>query len=111
MLLYAARAAGIQPIGFIASIANLGDTEEFKQVLNRSRALGFRGAVVVHPKFVDAINECFTPTAKQIAHAKEIVDAFEAADREGIAAIKLGELMVDKPVYKRALQTLAQARN
>jgi citrate lyase subunit beta/citryl-CoA lyase len=111
MLLYAARAAGIQPIGFIASIANLGDTEEFKQVLNRSRALGFRGAVVVHPKFVDAINECFTPTAKQVAQAKEIVDAFEAADREGIAAIKLGELMVDKPVYKRALQILAEARS
>ncbi|NDF46045.1 MAG: CoA ester lyase, partial [Betaproteobacteria bacterium] len=57
------------------------------------------------------INECFTPTAKQVAHAKEIVDAFEAADREGIAAIKLGELMVDKPVYKRALQTLAEARS
>lgn len=108
MLLYAARAAGIQPIGFVASIAKLGDAEEFRQILNRSRSLGFRGAVVVHPKFVKVINECFTPTADQIANAKEIVDAFEEADRRGIAAIKLGDLMIDKPVYRRALQTLAE---
>ena len=111
MLLYAARAADIQPIGFIASIANLGDINEFRQVLNRSRSLGFRGAAVVHPKFVNAINECYTPTANQVAEAKEIVDAFEAADRDGIAVIKLGELMIDKPVYRRALQTLAESRS
>lgn len=109
MVLHAARAAGIQPIGFIASIANLGTVEEFRPVLERARGLGFRGAVVVHPKFVDAVNECYTATAEQLADARHIVTAFEAADREGRGAIRVGDLMVDKPVYRRALELLRNA--
>jgi len=109
MVLHAARAAGIQPIGFIASIANLGTVDEFRPVLERARGLGFRGAVVVHPKFVDAVNECYTATAEQLADARHIVTAFEAADREGRGAIRVGDLMVDKPVYRRALELLRNA--
>ena len=61
MVLYAARAARIQPIGFIGSIADLGSEEDFRVKLQRARALGFRGVVVVHPKFLDAANACYTP--------------------------------------------------
>ncbi len=109
MVLHAARAAGIQPIGFVASIAALGDVEAFRRVLDRARALGFRGAVIVHPKFIDAVNACYTPSAEQVAQALAIVDAFQAADRQGLGAVRVGELMVDKPVYKRALHLLAEA--
>lgn len=109
MVLHAARAAGIQPIGFVASIAGLGNVDEFRRTLDRARALGFRGAVVVHPKFVDAVNDCYTPSDAQLAGARAIVDAFEAADAQGLGAVRVGELMVDKPVYRRALQRLAEA--
>lgn len=109
MVLHAARAAGIQPIGFVASIAGLGDVSDFRRVLERARTLGFRGAVIVHPKFIDAVNECYTPTATQLAEARAVVDAFEAADRQGLGAARVGELMVDKPVYRRALTLLTQA--
>lgn len=110
MLLYAARAAGVQPVGFVGSIADLGSPEAFQGVVERARALGFRGAVVVHPKFLDVVNACYTPTEAQIVEARKIVDAFEAADREGVGAIKLDGVMVDKPVYQRALRLLAEAR-
>jgi citrate lyase subunit beta/citryl-CoA lyase len=110
MVLHAARAAGIQPIGFVASIAALGDVDAFRRVLERARALGFRGAVVVHPKFIDAVNACYTPSPEQLAQAQAVVAAFEAADRQGLGAVRVGELMVDKPVYRRALQLLAEAR-
>lgn len=109
MVLHAARAAGVQPIGFVASIAALGDVESFRRVLDRARSLGFRGAVIVHPKFIDAVNDCYTPSAAQLAQAQAIVEAFEAADRQGLGAVRVGELMVDKPVYRRALQLLAEA--
>jgi citrate lyase subunit beta / citryl-CoA lyase len=82
----------------------------FRRVLERARSLGFRGAVVVHPKFIDAVNDCYTPSAAQVADAQAIVDAFEAADRQGLGAVRVGDLMVDKPVYRRALQLLADAR-
>lgn len=109
MVLHAARAAGIQPIGFVESIANLGTVEEFRLVLDRARRLGFRGAVVVHPKFVDAVNACYTATPEQLAEARRIVDAFEAADRGDRGAVRVGELMVDKPVYQRAVDLLRSA--
>lgn len=109
-VLNAARAAGIQPIGLVDSIANLGDLDAFAGVLSRARALGFRGAVVVHPKFLDAINACYTPTPEQIGQARDIVQCFEAAFRQGLGAVKVGDLMVDKPVYERALECLKEAR-
>ena len=65
--------------------------------------------MVVHPKFIDAVNGCYTPTPEQVAAARRIVDAFQAADRQGLGALRVGDLMVDKPVYRRALQLLAEA--
>lgn len=110
MVLHAARAAKIQPIGFIASIADLGTPESFQTVIERARALGFRGAVIVHPKFIDVVNACFTPTTDQIAQAKQIVAAFETADAQGLGAIRVNDLMIDKPVYRRALELLGESR-
>ena len=108
MVLHAARAAKIQPIGFIASIANLGDPKDFKGVIERARELGFRGAVIVHPKFIDVVNDCFTHSDEQIMQAKKIIEAFETADREGLGAIRVDDLMIDKPVYQRAIALLAE---
>lgn len=111
MVLHAARAAGIQPIGFVASIASLGTVEEFRVVLERARGLGFRGAVVVHPKFVEAVNDCYTATPQQLEEARQVVAAFDAADRQGQGAIRIGDLMVDKPVYRRARDLIRDATN
>lgn len=109
MVLHAARAARIQPIGFVASIADLGSPEAFREVLERAGSLGFFGAVIVHPKFLDAIHEVYTPTAAKLDEARRIVSAFEEADAQGVGAIRVDGLMVDKPVYRRALNLLAQA--
>lgn len=109
MVLHAARAAGIAPIGFVASIADLGEVSEFTKVLEQARSLGFRGAVVVHPKFLDAINDCYTATPEQISRARELVAAFEAAMAQGQGAIKHQGQMIDKPVYQRALRLLREA--
>jgi citrate lyase subunit beta/citryl-CoA lyase len=108
-VLHAARAAGIQPIGFIASIADLGDVEQFARVLEQARGLGFRGAVVVHPKFLEAVNACYTPSAEQVAQAREVVAGFEAALAQGQGAVKVQGRMIDKPVYLRSLALLKEA--
>lgn len=109
MVMQAARAARIQAIGFVGSIADLGEVEQFTQKLEQARSLGFRGAVVVHPKFLDAVNTCYTPTLEALAAAREIVAAFEAGDAAGIGAMKVNGKMIDKPVYRRALDLLAEA--
>lgn len=109
MLLHACRAAGIQPIGFVASIAELGEVAQFVRVLEHARTLGFRGAVVVHPKFLEAVNACYTPTPEQVAQARALVVAFEAAQALGQGAIRHEGRMIDKPVYLRALRLLSEA--
>ena len=109
MVLYACRAAGIQAIGFIGSIADLGEVEAFSTKLVQARALGFRGAVIVHPKFLEAINDCFTPSVEQLDEARRVVEGFEAAYAEGSGAVKVDGKMIDKPVYKRAQALLAMA--
>ncbi|OZI74856.1 HpcH/HpaI aldolase/citrate lyase family protein [Bordetella genomosp. 12] len=109
MVLNAARAAGIQPMGFIGSIAQLGSPEEFAVTLERAKSLGFRGAVIVHPKFIDVANCCYSASDAQLADARQLVAAFETAMAQGQGAIKLGDIMVDKPVYERALRQLAEA--
>lgn len=95
-------------MGFVASIADLGTPESFQPVLERARALGFRGAVVVHPKFIELVNACYTPTPDDLNQAQQIVSAFETADAQGLGAIRVGDLMVDKPVYRRALNLLQE---
>ena len=103
MVLFACRAAKIQPIGFVGSIAELGAPEVFKARVEQARSLGFRGAVVVHPKYLEIINDCYTPNAAQIEQALRVIQAFEAADTNGVGAIQLDGQMIDKPVYQRAL--------
>lgn len=107
-VLHAARAAGIQPIGFIGSIAAIGDVDVFRAQLQRAHALGFRGAIVVHPKFLETINVCFRATETQLADARQLVAAFETAFAQGIGAMKLGDKMVDKPIYLHALNLLKE---
>lgn len=109
MVLYAARAAGVQPIGFIGSIAELGEPEDFRLKLEQSRKLGFRGAVVVHPKFLDVVNACNTATPEQVAQARKIVDMFEIGSKQGLGAVRVEGVMIDKPVYQRALDLLSEA--
>ncbi len=104
MVLFACRAAKIQPIGFVGSIAELGAPEVFKARVEQARSLGFRGAVVVHPKYLEIINDCYTPNAAQIEQALRVIQAFDAADANGIGAIQLDGQMIDKPVYQRALE-------
>ncbi|MDE2580048.1 MAG: CoA ester lyase, partial [Rhodospirillales bacterium] len=46
---FAARAAGILPLGFVGSIADFRDQEAFRGIVRRSRRLGFVGASCIHP--------------------------------------------------------------
>jgi len=71
--------------------------------------MGFEGMGCIHPAQIAVIHECFNPGEKEIAKAKKIVMAFEAAEKAGIGVIALGSKMIDAPVVKRALRTILLA--
>ncbi|MET9490744.1 CoA ester lyase [Nocardia sp. NPDC006630] len=99
-------AAGIDPpVGPAETdFRDLDALRESTKVLAR---MGFRGRSCIHPAQVPIVNEVFTPTAAELARARDLVDRFEAANG-GIVFDPEGR-MVDLAVIRRARRQLADA--
>ena len=108
-VLYAARAAGLVPLGFVGSIGAFGDPAVFRTTVAQARRLGFRGAMAVHPAQVAILNEGFAPSAEEVAWARRVVAGDAAAKASGRGAFRLDGRMVDAPVVRRAEELLALA--
>jgi len=105
-MIYAARAAGIMPLGYIASVASFGDIEAFRRMVQRSRQFGFMGATCIHPAQVTIINELYSPSAAEVAHAKRVIEENAKAKAAGRASFAIDGKMVDVPVVVRAERLL-----
>lgn len=83
------------------------DLDGLAKEATQARRLGFRGKSLIHPSHLDIVNATFRPTADEVAQATRIVEAYEAAEREGSGATTLDGRMIDRPVVERARRTLA----
>lgn len=104
LCLLGAATAGVPAIETIQS--DFRDLDKLKQRAEMVRRQGYRGMLAIHPAQVDVINEAFTPSAEEIATAREIVALFEANPGAGTIGHEGG--MLDRPHLSRALQLLAQ---
>src|SRR5205823_2925549 len=68
----------------------------------RGRLLGFVGKTLIHPKQIQTINECFTPSAAELEEARRIVEAFERAKADGKGAVAFDGKLLDPPIVDRA---------
>ena len=109
MVLHAARAAGVMPLGLTGTLAGFGDVEAFAAMARRSRALGFEGASCINPVQVAPLNAAFSPSEAEIAHAKRVIQIDRQAAAEGRGAVALDGRMIDVPVVRRAERLLARA--
>ena len=107
-MLFAARAAGVMPLGFVGSIADFRDQEAFRAIVRRSARLGFVGASCIHPLQVPVLNECFSPDAAEVERAHRMVMAYDAALAAGQGAVQFEGAMIDVPVVDRARTLLAR---
>jgi len=105
-MVFAARAAGIMPLGFIASVAGFGDWEAFARMVRRSRQFGFMGAGCIHPGQVPIVNEQYSPSGEEVAYAKRIVEENAKHEAAGRASWSLDGKMIDVPVVVRAQRLL-----
>jgi citrate lyase subunit beta/citryl-CoA lyase len=108
-MLFAARAAGILPMGFVGSIADFRDQEAFRAIIRRSKRLGFMGASAIHPLQVPVLNEEFGVTDAEVDRAQRMVAAYDAAFAQGLGAVQFEGAMIDVPVVQRAKNVLARA--
>lgn len=105
-VVFAARAAGVMPLGFIDTIAKFGDWDAFRAMVQRSRKFGFMGASCIHPGQVKIVNEEYRPWPDEVAYAQRVIDENEKAEAEGRGSFAIDGKMIDVPVVSRAQATL-----
>lgn len=103
MCLYGAAAAKLPAIETV--YVDFRNSEGLRRDTQDARRDGFTGRLAIHPAQVPIINEVFTPTADEIAEAKEIIAAFAA--QPGAGAVGIDGKMYDRPHLVRAQALLA----
>lgn len=102
MAVAACRRAGIVPIGFVGSVADFADQDQFRQTVQRAARLGFEGAFCIHPSQIEAANTAFSPDPRAVERARALLDTFEQARAAHQATCTFEGRMVDAPVVAQA---------
>jgi citrate lyase subunit beta/citryl-CoA lyase len=102
LCLAAAASAGVPAIDTLHG--DFRDSAGLATTSRASRRRGFRGRLAIHPDQVAIINEAYSPSAAELAHARRIVDAFAA--RPDAGTLSLDGVMLDKPHLTQARRTL-----
>ena len=98
LCLLGASVAGVTPVETIQG--DFRDLEALRTRAEQVRRDGYRGMLAIHPAQVDVINAAFSPSAEEVAAAREIVDLFAANPGAGTIGYKGG--MLDRPYLARA---------
>ena len=104
LCLLGAVKAGVAPIETVQP--EFRDLDKLAKRARDVRAQGFRGMLAIHPAQVAPINEAFTPSEEELAHARAVVQAFE--DSPGAGVVALDGAMLDRPHLALAQRLLAE---
>ena len=99
------RAAGAYPLDGVFS--DLANEAGLLQDSILSARLGFLGRTPIHPKQIQPIRQAYAVPKEQVAYYQRVVEAFEAAEKQGVGAIQLEGKLVDYAMYARAQRVLA----
>jgi len=103
----AARAAGVSAID--TPYNNFKDEQGLIREAKLARSLGFDGKFLIHPSQIEPVNRIFRPTDEELARARSIVAAFEAAEAKGLGATSMDGKMIDTPIANQARRLLSLA--
>jgi citrate lyase subunit beta/citryl-CoA lyase len=104
---FAARAAGIQPIASVFS--DIEDEDGLAVYVQRERGLGFDGIGCIHPRQIPVVHREMSPSEAETERAVRIVRAAREAEARGLGAVAVGSKMVDPPVVQQAFRTVELA--
>ncbi|WP_234701467.1 HpcH/HpaI aldolase/citrate lyase family protein [Streptomyces malaysiensis] len=99
-----ASAAAGRPGPVDGVTTDIRDPSKARTDSRRARRLGLTAKLCVHPLQVPAVNDVMTPTATEIAWAREVVD------RDSGGVLVMDGQMIDTPVVTRASRILDQSR-
>jgi citrate lyase subunit beta/citryl-CoA lyase len=104
----ACRATGKIPIGGLWQ--QIRDLDGLRDYARRDRELGMAGQVVLHPSQIGVVHEVFGLSQQDIAYYRGLLEAFDAAVREGRASTMYGDEHIDLAHANMARKALADAQ-
>ena len=107
-LSHASRLGDLEP-PIDTVVLQIKDNERFLQSARQGKQFGFGGKLCIHPDQIPLTHEVFTPSEAEIAHARAVVAAFEAAEAAGSASIQLDGYFIDYPIVYKSQRILALA--
>lgn len=102
LCLMAAKAAGTEPVETL--YADFRDNDGLLASCAAAAREGFTGRIAIHPDQVPGINQSFSPSPADVAHARRVLDAFAAQPDAG--TVGLDGQMLDRPHLKQAQRVL-----
>jgi citrate lyase beta subunit len=105
----AARANGFACLD--GPYSDYGDAAGFERACRIARTMGFDGKQCIHPAQLAIANAVFSPTKDEVAHARRVVDAYDAAAANGRGAVSLDGKMIDEASVRMARMVLDQTRS
>lgn len=103
-----AAAFGLQAIDMVC--IDFQNIERIQKESLQGAQMGFTGKQTIHPNQIVPVQDAFTPTDEAIAHARHLLNAFQAHQEAGRGAFAFEGKMIDAPVIKAAERVLDRAR-
>ncbi|MFJ7998328.1 CoA transferase [Streptomyces sp. NPDC096310] len=102
-----ARAAGVpHPVSGVWT--RITDLSGLRAFAGQNRSLGYEGMLASHTSHVPVINEVFSPGFAELARCARLIEAVEAAQRNGTGAVTFEGEMVDEAMAASARLALAR---
>jgi len=99
-----ARANGLRAID--GPYSDYADVAGFERASRIARTMGFDGKQCIHPGQLATANSVFTPTDAEVAHARRVIEAYDAGAAAGRGAVSLDGKMVDEANVRMARMML-----
>ena len=103
----AARLGGVPLLDQV--VTDFRDDDRFITECAQARAIGYSGKLCIHPGQVALANAAFIPSADEVDRARRLLEVYERATSEGLAAIDFEGQMVDEPLAVQARRIIATA--
>jgi citrate lyase subunit beta / citryl-CoA lyase len=107
LVLLAARANGIAALDGVH--LDLSDDAGFAAACAQGRVLGFDGKTLIHPKQIAPANAAFAPDPEELARARKIIAAHQAALAAGKGIVVVDGRLIENLHVEAARRALALA--
>ena len=106
MIAMGARACDVTPIDTVH--IKVHDLEDLEKNLILSKKLGFEGMLVLNPKELPLVHQCYSPSEEEIIWAREMIRLANDAEKVGKGVAVKDNKFIGPPMVKMAREILAK---